>query len=125
MARKLAVLTLIGSLVQFGAHAAYVQWVRCPDGRGGTRGFEDLWPTSSRARLLPANGSFVQNGGARLEFDIKADYVGDATCIELLEGGPSDVNIRLEALDRSETYTVRPSNWSCLSYSERPALEQK
>jgi hypothetical protein len=121
----LPVLALIGSLVRPGADAAYVQYVPCPDGRGGTRGYEDLWPASSRARLLHANDSSVESAGVRLEFDIRADYMGDVSCVELLEGGPSDINIRLDSLDRSETYVVRPSNWTCLSFTDRPVLEQK
>jgi hypothetical protein len=119
----IAVLALISLLIPT-AEAAYVQWIRCPDGRGGRYGFKSLWPTSSRVRLLSSNNSAAQDG-VRLEFDILADYTGSATCAELLKDGPSDVALRLEALDLSETYTVRPSNWTCLSFEERPAWKQQ
>jgi hypothetical protein len=85
---------------------------------------EHLWPTSSRARLLPFDDPSPQTG-ARLELDIRADYKGKATCAALLAEGPPDVTIMLDGLDLSKTYVVRPSNWTCLSYTDRPAWEQQ
>lgn len=120
----IAGLALIGLLIPSMAEAAYVQWIRCPDGRGGSHKFESLWPTSGRVRLLSSNNSIAQDG-VTLEFDIRADYTGNATCAELLKDSPSDVALRLEALHLSETYLVRPSNWTCLSFEERPAWERQ
>lgn len=120
------VLTLIIALITSGANAAYVQSIRCPDGSGGTRGFEDVWPTSTWARLLrPNDSSSPGQGGARLELDVRADYMGKATCEELLGDGPSEMTIALDALDLAGTYVVRPSNWTCLPYRDMPASQQK
>ncbi|KAL2132600.1 hypothetical protein VTI74DRAFT_3590 [Chaetomium olivicolor] len=119
-----AVLALIGTLIPSVTNAAYVQWIPCADASGGAQGSENLWPTSNRARLLPSYGSSGQ-GGARLELDVHADYVNEATCAELWEDGPPDMTITLDALDLSKTYFVRPSNWTCLQYTDRPAWEQK
>jgi hypothetical protein len=119
-----AVLALISTVLPTAANAAYVQWIRCPDGSGGTQGFEDLWPTSTRARLFPDHDP-VGNFGSTLEFDIRADYAGKATCAELLQGGPPDVTIKVDALSLSDTYVVRPINWTCLSFWDRPVVEQK
>ncbi|KAH6623363.1 hypothetical protein F5144DRAFT_595546 [Chaetomium tenue] len=116
-------LALTSTVFPAAADAAYVQWIRCPDGNGGTQGFKDLWPTSTRARLIPDRDS-VAESGPRLELDIRADYAGEATCAELLQGGPPDVTIKLDALSSSETYVVRPMNWTCLSFWDRPAVEQ-
>ncbi|KAH6847691.1 hypothetical protein B0I37DRAFT_326090 [Chaetomium sp. MPI-CAGE-AT-0009] len=118
-----AVVALISTVLPSAADAAYVQWIRCPDGNGGTQGFEDLWPTSTRARLLPDHDSV---GASILEFSVRADYAGQATtCAQLLQGDPPDMTISLDALSLSETYVVRPSNWTCLSFRDRPAVEQQ
>lgn len=119
-----AVLALISTVLPTGADAAYVQWIRCPDGSGGTQGFKDLWPTSTRARLLSDQDSVGQVNPI-LEYDIRANYEGEATCVEILQGGPPDVTIKLDALTLSETYVVRPLNWTCLSFWDRPAVEQQ
>lgn len=117
-------LAIISTVFPAAADAAYVQWIRCPDGNGGTQGFKDLWPTSTTARLISDRDPVAQSG-PKLEFDIRADYAGEATCTKLLQGGPPDVTIKLDALSLSETYVVRPMNWTCLSFWDRPAVEQK
>jgi hypothetical protein len=120
-----AVLILIATLIPC-ANAAYVQWIRCPDGNGDAQGFRNVWPTSNRVRLFPSNDSQASGQGeTRMEFGVSADYMGKATCIELLNNGPSDVTIKLDALDVSKMYVVRPSNWTCLPYRDRPVWEQK
>lgn len=116
-------LALIATLIP-STNAAYVQWIRCPDGRGGTQGFDDLWPTSNRARVIPDNVSSGQHV-ARTEFGVSADYMGKATCAELLEKGPANITIRIEAMNLSKTYAVRPSSWTCLPYQDRPAWERR
>jgi hypothetical protein len=120
-----AVLTLISTLTPF-ANAAYVQWIRCPDGNGGAQGFGSVWPTTNRARLLHSDDSRVSGqSGPRMEFGVTADYMGEVTCAELLKNGPSDITINLDALNLSKTYVVRPSNWTCVPYRDRPAWERR
>ena len=75
---------LIGLLIPSIAEAAYMQWIHCPDGRGGRYRFESLWPMSARVRLLSSNESIAQDS-IRLEFDIRADYTGNAIYTELLK----------------------------------------
>jgi hypothetical protein len=60
-----------------------------------------------------------------MEFSATADYIGEATCAELRKNGASDITIKIDALDLSKTYVVRPSNWTCVPYRDRPAWEQK
>jgi hypothetical protein len=121
----IVVFTFISTLIPF-ANAAYVQWIRCPDGNGGAQGFGSVWPTTNRVRLLPSNDSQAAvQSGARMEFSVTADYMGNATCAELLKNRPSDVTIKLDALDLSNTYVGPLSNWTCLPYRDRPAWEQK
>jgi hypothetical protein len=128
-ASLIAVIAVLGTLMPTITHAAYVQWIPCLDGRsGGRQGFGDLQPTSNRARLLlPAHDGSGHSGqsGAQLELNVLADYLGEATCTELLEEGVSDMMITLDALHLSETYSVRPSNWTCVQYADRPAWEQR
>jgi hypothetical protein len=117
-------LTLIGTLVLSVANATYVQWIRCPDGNGGTQDFDNLWPRATRASLvLSTDSSESGQSGARLEFGVLDDYVGNATCAELLNGGPPNMIVTIDALKLSETYVVSPSNWTCLSEEDRPAWE--
>ncbi|KAK4040821.1 hypothetical protein C8A01DRAFT_15361 [Parachaetomium inaequale] len=120
----IAVLAFIAALIPPAADAAYVQSIPCSGGRGAKQALEHLWPTSSRARVLPSDDSSPQSD-ARLELEIHADYKGKATCAELLADGPPYVTIMLDGLDLSKTSTVRPSNWTCLSYTDRPAWEQQ
>ncbi|KAK3309388.1 uncharacterized protein B0T15DRAFT_481109 [Chaetomium strumarium] len=122
----IAVVAVISTLVPSIANAAYVQWVPCLDGSGRAQGFGNLQPASNRARLFPAAYDIAAGqSGARLELDVRADYLGEATCAELLDEGASDVMIALNALHVSETHTVRPSNWTCVEYADRPAWEQR
>ncbi|KAK3293021.1 uncharacterized protein B0H64DRAFT_363325 [Chaetomium fimeti] len=117
-----AVLALIGTILPAATQAAHVQWIRCPDGSGGTQGFDDLWPTSTTARLLPDQDSA---GASGFEFNVRADYAGEATCAELLQGDPPDMTISFDALTLSETYVVPPLNWTCVPFWDRPAVEQQ
>ncbi|KAK4239311.1 hypothetical protein C8A03DRAFT_32651 [Achaetomium macrosporum] len=98
-ASMIAFIALTGTLIPSVTDAAYVQWIPCVDGNGGAQlqqGFKNLWPTSNRARLLPGNDSSGQSGDL-LELNVRADYLGEATCAELLDDGPSDMTITLDA----------------------------